>query len=258
MTIAQIAKRAVHSIDINSPIILTGLAVAGVVSTVIFAIRTTPEAIRTIGIRQAQRSGNGTIDTPDPTIFEELQWTWKMYIPTAGMGVATICCIIGAQSINSRRQAALISGFTLAETSFREYREKVAELNGPKANEKVRDSIAQDRVSDDSSSSEVVIIGNGNVLCYDMYTGRYFESQMETIRSAQNTVNERIVNDMYASLNEFYSLINIPITKMGETLGWSIDKMLYVDFSSVLTEDGRPCLAMDFRVEPMQDYYKLR
>lgn len=254
MTLAQITSKALRSLDNNSPVILTGLAVAGVVSTAIFAGKATAEAAKKIQESENTEVGLRIKKTPQ----ERAQLVWRLYLPAAGMGLATVACIIGAQSINSRRQAALISGFTIAETSLREYRDKVVELEGSKTDQKVRDAVAQDRVTSDAASNELVIIGSGNVLCYDMYTGRYFESQMEKIRAAQNSINEIIITDMYCSLNDFYRMINLPPTKMGEQLGWSIERMLDLNFSSTLTEDGRPCLAMDFRAEPMQDYYKLR
>lgn len=262
MTLAQIANKAMRSLNSNSPVILTGLAVAGVVSTAVLAHNAGAEVTRRVA-KDAVNQGFKMIDTGDeyeaPTNLEIYKENWRLYIPAAGMGVATIVCIIGAQSINSRRQAALISGFTIAETSFREYRDKTIELEGKSADQKIRDSIQQDRVMADPSSNEVVILGVGNVLCYDKYSGRYFESSREEIRQAQNDVNEAMINgDMYASLNEFYMRIGLPITKMGEGLGFSTERLLDINFSSVLTERGEPCLAIDFRAEPMLDYYKFR
>lgn len=251
MTISQIANRAFRSLNSSSPVILSGLAVAGVVSTAIFASKATVEAVASIDF--------ATRNDDKLPLKEQAKLVWRLYLPTAGMGVATIVCIIGAQSINSRRQAALISGFTIAETSFREYRDKTIELQGANADTKIRDSIQQDRVLADPSSSEILILGQGHVLCYDKYSGRYFESDREEIRQAQNNINEAMLNgDMYASLNDFYGQIGLPPTKMGEGLGWSTENLLDLNFSSVLTGRGEPCLAIDFRTEPMQDYYKFR
>lgn len=264
MTLAQIANKAIRSVNANSPILLTGLAVAGVVSTAIFAVRATPQAVRLVSeaeVRHLDAESYKPDDQPyaEFSTLQIVQAAWKVYLPTAGMGLATILCIIGAQSINTRRQAALVGGFTIAETSLREYRDKVIELEGSKLDQKVRDAVQQDRVLADPSSNEIIILGSGNVLCYDKYSGRYFESSMEDIRKAQNDLNEAMINgDMYASLNELYQRIGLPITKMGEGLGFSTERLVDINFSSVLTERGEPCLAIDFRAEPMQDYYRFR
>lgn len=254
MNIGQVVNRGLRSLNSSSPVILTGLAVAGVVSTAIFTQRAATQAAETVRIAEMHEPGIWIKKSPQ----ERAQLVWRLYLPAAGMGVATIVCIIGAQSINSRRQAALISGFTIAETSFREYRDKTIELEGKNTDQKIRDAVQQDRVTADPSSSEIVILGQGHVLCYDKYSGRYFESDREEIRQAQNDINEAMLNgDMYASLNEFYQRVGLPITKMGEGLGFSTERLLDINFSSVLTERGEPCLAIDFRVEPMLDYYRL-
>ena len=58
---------------------------------------------------------------------------------------------------------------------------------------KIRDEIAQDRVNaNPPNSREVLIAGTGEVLFFDMLTGRYFQSTMEDIKRAENKVNYRV------------------------------------------------------------------
>lgn len=251
MTIGQVAQRALRTLDHNSPLILTGLAVAGVVSTAVFAVKVTPEAAHAIQAYEEKENGLWIKSTS----VEKVRIAWRLYIPAAGMGVLTIAAIIGAQSINSRRQAALISGFTVAETAFREYRDKVVELDGAKADEKIRDAVMKDHVVANPPNTNELILSDGLVLCYDDWSGRYFQSSMERIRQAQNDVNETMINgDMYASLNDFYVGLGLKHVKGGEDVGWSSERLLDINFTSILTEGGLPCLAMGFRTSPLQDY----
>ena len=63
---------------------------------------------------------------------------------------------------------------------------------------------------------------------------------------------------MYIALNEFYYEVGLPGTKMGDELGWNIDGgLIGLDFSSQLSEDGTPCLVIDYRIAPRYEYEKL-
>jgi hypothetical protein len=102
--------------------------------------------------------------------------------------------------------------------------------------------------------SREVIIGNGNVLCFDAYSGRYFESSVETIRQAVNTTNSYILDHQYASLSHFYDEIGLPPNGISDEIGWKSDDLIDVTFSTVLAPDKRPCLCMDFACRPIPEY----
>lgn len=260
MDISQIVKGAFRALDRNSPVILTAIGVAGVVSTTVLAVRVTPEALERISEFENKENGLWVKSTP----VEKIQLTWPLYLPAALSGVSSIAAIIGAQSINSRRQAILLSGVTLAEKALTEYQDKVVELEGPETDRKVRDAIAKDHVMANPPGEKELIFTGQDVLCKDDYTGRYFHSTMEKIRQAQNDVNAQIIQgDMYASLNEFYMALGLSPTKGGEEVGWSAENLIDLNFTSVLTPEidgngGIPVLVMGFRARPLQDYYRFR
>lgn len=249
MTVAQIAQKVLRVMDNNSPQILTGLAVGGVVSTIILTVRATMRTSTIISEEVLKR--DDIVSTK-----EIVKLTWQEYIPVVGMGAVTITCILGAQSINSRRQAALITGFTLAETAFKEYREKVGEILGEKTDESIRDEVAKDRIQNNPPSNQVVITGRGDVLCYDMFSGHYFMCDMEILRKSQNDINAQCINGGYASQNEFYQLIGLPRTRYGEEFGWTTENLLDLTFVAKLTEENTPCIAIDYRTQPVRNYYK--
>ncbi len=251
--IMEAVKKLGGIVENNAPAILTGLAVTGTLSTAIFAAR---------GAVKATRELDGYYETyPDEhqkTLNESIRVVWKHYIPAAGMGVATIAAIIGAQAINTRRQAALISMYTLTDTAFKEYREKALEVVGKNAEQKVRDGIAKDRVdSDPVTGRDVIITGKGDVLCYETLTGRYFTSDMESLRKAENNINAHIIKQDYASQNDFYREIGLDRTELGDDVGWNTSKMLDLDFTAVVSSDGRPCLAVSYHVAPVKDFYRV-
>jgi hypothetical protein len=183
---------------------------------------------------------------------EKAKLIWQLYIPTTVSTVLTIGCIIGGARIGTKRAAAAYSLLTVSEQAFVEYKEKVVEQIGEKKEQKVRDEIAQDRVNQSSPQAGVVIVSAGQVLCYEMHTGRYFNCDMETIRKAQNTINAKLIREMEASLSDFYYLVGLPPTSYSSGTGWNSDKMLELSFSTVLSDDGRPCISFEYNyIKPL-------
>ena len=91
----------------------------------------------------------------------------------------------------------------------------------------------------------------------DGFSGRYFTSTMERIRKAQNDLNYKLLNEVYASLNDLYEYLDLAPIGAGDELGWTTNHQLDLSFSSTLTEDGHPCLVINFRNEPMANYRNL-
>jgi hypothetical protein len=170
------------------------------------------------------------------------------------MGGATIACIIGANSIHLRRNAALASVYSLTETALKQYQNKVIEMVGEKKEREIRDDIAKDRVLENPpKDNQIIITGGGDVLCLDMISGRYFKNDIEKIRQAVNELNRQMISDMSITLNEFYDEIGLPHNKMGEDLGWKIETgMIKIDYSSQLTPSGDPCLTIDYDTVPLR------
>ena len=186
------------------------------------------------------------------TFKEQFGLTWKIYIPATAVGIATIACIIGANHISLRRNAALASLYGITEAAFKEYQSKVVETIGKSKELKVRDEISGDRIKrNPPGTNEVIFTGKGEVMCYDSLSGRYFKSDIEQIRRAVNTLNRELMSDMFLTLNELYFAIGLAGTKLGDQMGWDIDNgLLEIDFSAQITEEGDPCLVLNYSVEP--------
>lgn len=234
----------------HGPEILTGIGIAGMVTSTIFAVRATPKAIQLLD-EETDNKGD------ELTVPEKIKTCWKCYIPTAVTSVASIACLIGASSVNSKRNAALAAAYNISTAALTEYKDKVIETVGEKKERAIRDEIAKDKIEKNPvHTKEIIMTGKGKTLCYDGIFGRYFESDMDTIRRALNTINREIIHgDMYASLNDFYDAIGIGPIRIGNELGWNIDDgEIDVDFSAQLTDDGRPCIVLMYNVAPRYNY----
>jgi Family of unknown function (DUF6353) len=258
MTLVDIAKQFERYAVENSPTLLTGIGAAGVVVTAYL----TGHAAYQVGKDVNAGHYEPLMEGREPEYYDTkdlIKTYWMDFVPAVAMGSLSVAAIIGANRIGARRAAAVAAAYSLSEKAYSEYREKVQEKMGEKKHQSMRDEIAQKRVDNDPvSSKEIVITGTGEVMCYDSLTGRYFLSSMETIRGAENEINRRILNSIgsYASLTDFYDLLGLQGTSFSERVGWNSDRMLKVSFSTVISDDGRPCLSIEYDELPLTGYFR--
>lgn len=237
----------------HSPEILIGVGIAGWCSTVVLAVNATPKALDLIEMKKDE------LEVEELTKKEVVKTCWKCYIPAAVTGVVSTACIIGANSVSLKRNAALTAAYSLSETAFSNYRQKVIETVGEKKEAEVRHNMAKETIQNDPvSKHEVIITEAGGTLCYETISGRYFKSDIEKIRKAENVINKRMMEENYISLNDFYNEIGLPYTNMGDKIGWNINKgLLDIFFSTQLSENDVPCLVIDYSKPPTYGYDRL-
>jgi uncharacterized protein DUF6353 len=254
--ITSFTNRLPKLISDNSPAILTAIGAAGALTTAYLTGRASIKAGALYAIDDLQRRHN---DEPEMEWKEFVKEYWRLYIPSAISAGLTVAAIISANRIGTRRTAALATAFAISEKAFDEYRNKVVEKLGDKKEELIRAEVAQERVNRKPPvDREVIVTGNGSVLCQDALTGRYFLCDLETIRKAENDINWRVLHDNYASLSDFYELVGLPPTSMSDEVGWNVDKLLEIKVSGTLTEGGnKPCMYIEFTIAPVRGYSRL-
>jgi hypothetical protein len=249
MNLQKLTQKFGGVLNKNSPTILTGFAVAGLVATTVMAVKATPKALELIETEKY-------ITKELLSAQEIVKLTWKCYVPAAVTGLLTVGAIVMANKINLRRNAALASVYALSEAAMKEYQAKVVETLGKPKEKKIKDEIARDRITQNPvSDNEVLITNRGETLCYDSLSGRYFKSDIENIRQVLNKLSRDLMSEMFIDLNGVYNELGLKGTKMGEMIGWHIDDgLIEPDFSSQLTENGTPCLVLDFVTEPRYNH----
>lgn len=233
----------------NSPTLLTALGLSGMATTVIFACKATPKAIERIEEKRMEKGD-------DLTRLETVKAAAPVYLPALGMGVASAACIIGANHISTRRNAALATAYGISERALKEYQEQVVMDLGEGKERDIRDHLAKRRLEENPpKDGQIIITGDGDHLCYDSVSGRYFMSNIEKIRQIENRLNKDFLTEMYISLNEFYYELGLEPISIGEDIGWNLDDgLIDLGFSSQLAPDGRPCMVLQYHVGPRFDY----
>lgn len=270
LNLIKLYKSAKNTAMKHSPEILTGIGITGMITATVMAVRVTPKALVLIEeekrqlnyerLEEAKSKGHeecSRIDHLQP--MELVRVTWKCYIPAAITGTMSIACLIGASSVNIRRNTALATAYKLSESTLREYQKKVVETIGEKKEQCVRDAVAKERLEKSPvESKEVIITSKGDTLCFDVISGRYFKSDIDKLKKVENELNRQMRDEMYISLNEFYYEIGLDAVKMGDDLGWNInDGYIDLTFSSQLATDGTPCLVIDYGYGPRYDFRTL-
>lgn len=263
-----VRQKVAQLISENATVLLTAGGVVGTVGTGFLAARGGIKAARILDdlkqhkANEINRGHDGS--DPDKIAYAENMTVSKaeialtvgpQFIPPVIIGTATIASIIFSHRMSAQKAAALAAAYGLAERNLGEYKEKLAEhLTGPKK-EKLETEIAQDRVNKTPGHDSVIIIeGDGDVLCFDAPTGRYFKSNPEKIRRAVNSANAEILRHGGASASQFYDELELPPTSWSDEVGWGIGEQIEINFDYVKDPHDRPCLSIDFKKLPSMDW----
>lgn len=255
--LTKFIKDARSALSKHSPEILTGIGIAGMITTTILAVKATPKALRLIEAAEMDKydevHDDQSTGREELTAVETVKAAWKPYIPAIVTGVASVGCLAGGCSIHARRNAALATAYQLSTTALKEYKAKVVETIGEKKEQKIRESISNDKLEKNIANEQTVIItGTGHTMCYDVHSDRRFQSDIDKIKRAMNELNYRMNSgmEMYISLNEFYDYIGLKHTQAGETMGWRIDRgLIDIYFGSTLIDD-QPYVTIEFLNPP--------
>lgn len=239
----------------NSPTILTSIGVVGTISTAVLTARSTARAVRLIDEINNPPRMQGEDAPVSLDTREAAKLVWREFVPPAVVGAVTLAAIIGANHIGGRRAAAFATAYKLSEKMAEEYRQKVVDTIGREKEDLLRGELTKDRVGR-VPGVETIVLGEGEVVFYDEWSGRAFKKTIDEVANAVNQLNYQINQSWCASLSEFYDLLGLPKTRVSDDYGWNSDELLEPYYSSTLLEDGRPARSISFNVQPFQNYNK--
>lgn len=156
----------------HSSTILTVIGAIGVGATAVIAVKDTPKALRILDEAEQEKG-------EELTVKEKIIKVGPIYIPAIAVGVSTIACIFGANALNKRNQAALMSAYALLDQSYKDYKRKVSDIYGEDADKRIIEEVTKEELeprynTDDTDDSNVVTIFDGTTM-------RSFESVLDRI-----------------------------------------------------------------------------
>lgn len=243
----------------NGSTILTCAGAVGLLVTGVMAAKATPKALKKIEEAKEEKG-------EDLTKLEAIRVAGPSYIPTVLVGVSTIACMFGANVLSKRNQAALASAYALLDSSYKEYKETLKELYGEEAHQNIMDHIVIEKAKEVGITAESLCANTcltddescgDPVLFYEEWSGRYFESTIEQVITAQYHTNRNFVLRGYTPLNELYEFLGLEPTDYGSALGWAVEDELYwIDFNhrKVTMDDGLECYIIETPWGPSPDF----
>lgn len=241
----------------NGPALLTGTTVVGIFATGIASYRAGLKADEILERYSQKVKGIPPYEKEERrrltnNLAKELA---PIVLPPFLLGITTAACAIGSNSISNKKIAVLSAAYSLSEEAVKNLNGKMTELVGTKKTQAIKESITKDKFEKDSrtpAENAVILTGKGDVLCKDLYSGRYFRSTAERLGQAINEISARVMGEIYVPLNDLYELIGLPSIPLGDDLGWNVEDLsggrLPISFTALLTEDNNPCLCLDYDI----------
>ena len=236
----------------NSTKILAGLAVSGVVGTGYSAVKAYKACEDELSYK------------PPMDKMDAIRRCWKYYIPPVLIGTSTIACIIGNTYIGARKAAVLAGLLEVSNTVVDAVGDDVMEELGVDG-KKVRHAIAQHILDEDDDGVVDVeipystveqayapIVGDfsAKVLFKDPISKEMFYSTQAEIHEAQNNVNSKIIDECFATLNDFYMFLGRESSSIGDDIGWDTDHMMRISYDPGIF-NGVPCIVLNYKPNPI-------
>lgn len=235
----------------NAPTILTCLGAVGVVATSVSAAKSYKKYEQLLAEIQEDREDN-------ISITDKIKVAIPTYAPTVFLGLTTMGCIFGSNILNKKKQAAITSAYMLLDTSYKEYKNKVKELYGDDADDRVMKEIARDKYEVDE---ETLKYGEKR-LFFEPISRTYFEATMGEVEQAEYLLNRELALTDFVRINDFLRYLGVDKTDIGDVMGWStfgvhtIYGYCWIDFKHELVEleDGLECYIIKYPQEPRLDF----
>lgn len=167
----------------------------------------------------------------------------KIYAPVAILTVGSLACFVGGHVLSQRKLKAMSMAYSVLNNRFMTYRNKVNELFGPDADEKVKEAIAEDEFK-----KIQYIRFDDKQMFYDGMLDEFFWSTKEEVKDAIYAMNRTFTGGGYpVSVNDWLMLTERETVPWGDDFGWSpymmeaLDGAFWIDFQFKLkqTPDGK-------------------
>ena len=184
----------------------------------------------------------------------------KLYAPSIILGSLSIASIVTSHNILRKRNMALAAAYTTVDKCFKDYRGRVVERFGEEIDKELRYNIKSKEIETVKKNED----GSEEVVPEDVVTAEFNSESdyariyddpctgwtkdpamnLQTLKKIQSFANEKLKEQGFLFLNDVYKMLNIPVTKAGQVVGWIYDEKNpvgdnYVDFGLYDIHDER-------------------
>lgn len=220
----------------NKQTALTIFSIAGVTASVVVTAVMAPkahEAIKAKKLEIANTQGKNierdrhgyptkmSLTTADK--LELVKTAAPYYVPSALLLTLTVGSIILNHRINKKELLAL-SATTSYLVASRDQIKKA--LDKPEIKKLVKEFHP---TKESISKQTIEETGNGDLLCFEGYSGRIFRSSKEAVDEAIQKLDDMFLEEKYCCFNDFYRFLGIEQTHFGHQYGWANAEDWYED-----------------------------
>ena len=251
MSVGDLAVKAGQGISKwavkNANKLFFGAGVGLGVACVVKAVKSKPKA--------DERVAEIELDDPEDKV-EKVVKTAKavvpVYAPAAILGVGSIVCFGMSNRVLTKRQVGAAFAATTAESTLGYLADEVQDQLTPKKAQEAMENIGGRKLAEapDPSDSVIEETGYGNTLCYDAVCGRYFRSDMEHLRQAENLIVKLCASEMSASVDEYHCELNLKPARVDRMIGWCMDGIQPDMKYSTHLKGDTPVLVVDYQIDP--------
>lgn len=243
----------------QSPQILFGAGVAGVIGTVVLASRATLrlESVLDEVTEKSEQMKQVALEHPDKyTAQDQIRdkallrvqtalKIGKLYLPAIVLGSLSIAALGGSHRILTTRNAALSAAYAAVNNGFKQYRGRVVEEFGEEQDRKLLFGVQKENVVETDANGKKTVkkkeIATGSVSGYGVLFhegnpnwNRTAEFNVIFLRVQQNIMNELLNRKGFVLLNDVYDALGFERTSAGAVVGWVAKdrggKDGYIDF----------------------------
>jgi len=253
-----VTRKVAHSALLaskNSPGVLLGVGVTGMVASTVLACRATLKMNEVLDDTQRNLEKARTLEHRDysekdrgrDVAIIHVQTGVKiirLYTPAIIVGGISIAALTKSHNILNQRNAALGAAYAALEKGFKEYRGRVIDKYGDEEDRNFRYGTEQVEIEDDKGRKQLVTrVSQDDPSIYARffdYTSTSWSKDPEYnlifLKCQQNYANDLLHARGHVFLNEVYDMLGIPRSKAGAVVGW------------LLTPDGQTDNFINFGV----------
>jgi hypothetical protein len=235
----------------NSPQILFGVGVVGMVGSTILACRATLQLEEVLdSIENDKRKAEqvkalvDSGETSKDITYTENEYRKdlaiistrgvgrivKLYAPSVLLGAASIGCLTKSHSILMERNLALTAAYTVIDGAFTRYRARVVERYGADVDRDLQYESEEIDIIDEetgkiiNTTRAIDSLGSAYARFYDKESSVNWSPNSDInvvfLRQTQNWCNDHLKSRGHMFLNEVYSELGLSHTKAGAVVGW--------------------------------------
>lgn len=245
ISVTRMVGRQVLVARKNSPAILFGVGVTGVVTSTVLACRATLKMDEVLEDAENKKQLAETTLREHPSQYSQDDFEQdlkvlkvktaieitKLYAPAILVGTISIAALAGSHNILSRRNAALTAAYAGLDRAFKEYRQRVSDEYGEEKEREFRYGVSTETIQEDKESGIKKHIAKhyGNVTSeyarlFNKYSSRNWTGvpayDWTFLSGIQMMCNDMLNARGHLFLNEVYDSLGLERSKAGAVVGW--------------------------------------